>query len=49
MPDGRTQEPGGWNRLILRVEDLPECIATVKAAGVRFRNEMESGVPGKQT
>ena len=48
MPDGRQQEPGGWNRVVLRVTDLPGCIATLKQAGLRFRNEMESGPGGKQ-
>ena len=48
MPDGRRQEPGGWNRVILQVKDLPARIADLKAAGVRFRNEMEVGPGGKQ-
>jgi glyoxylase I family protein len=48
MPDGRRQEPGGWNRVLLQVEDLPRCIAGLKEAGLRFRNEMETGPGGKQ-
>jgi glyoxylase I family protein len=48
MPDGRRQEPGGWNRVVLRVADLPARIEALKNAGVRFRNEMESGPGGKQ-
>ena len=48
LPDGRTQEPGGWNRLVLQVEDLPGLIAALEKAGVRFRNQMESGVGGRQ-
>ena len=48
MPDGRQQEPGGWNRVILQVDDLPARIETLKKAGLRFRNEMESGPGGKQ-
>ena len=48
MPDGRQQEPGGWNRAILQVEDLPTIIANLKKAGLRFRNEMEVGPGGKQ-
>src|SRR5262245_5045383 len=43
MPDGRHQEPGGWNRAVLRVADLPALIAMLKRAGARFRNEMEVG------
>lgn len=48
MPDGRRQEPGGWNRVVLRVSDLPACIAVLQKAGVRFRNEMETGPGGRQ-
>ena|SRR5688572_13958072 len=48
MPDGRAQEPGGWNRIVLRVKDLPALIVTLKSAGLRFRNEMETGPGGKQ-
>jgi len=48
MPDGRQQEPGGWNRVLLQVEDLPAHIAHLKQAGLRFRNEMEVGPGGKQ-
>jgi glyoxylase I family protein len=48
MPDGRQQEPGAWNRVVLQVKDLPERIAELKNQRVRFRNEMEVGPGGKQ-
>jgi len=48
MPDGRQQEPGGWNRIVLQVEDLPARIADLTKKGVNFRNEMEVGPGGKQ-
>lgn len=48
MPDGRRQEPGGWNRVVLRVSDLPTVIQVLGRAGVRFRNGMEVGPGGKQ-
>jgi glyoxylase I family protein len=48
MPNGESQEPGGWNRIVLRVADLPACIAALESAGVRFRNEMETGPGGRQ-
>ena len=48
MPDGRQQEPGGWNRVVLQVSDLPARIETLKKAGLHFRNEMEVGPGGKQ-
>jgi glyoxylase I family protein len=48
LPDGRRQEPGGWNRVVLRVENLPAFIETLKKSGLRFRNEMETGPGGKQ-
>ena len=48
MPDGRGQESGGWNRVVLRVTDLAACITALRSAGVRFRNEMETGPGGRQ-
>lgn len=48
MPNGQRQEPGGWNRVVLKVKDLPGCIADLRNAGVRFRNEMEAGPGGRQ-
>jgi len=48
MPDGHTQEPGGWNRVILQVSDLPARIEALKKAGLHLRNQMESGPGGKQ-
>jgi glyoxylase I family protein len=48
MPDERRQEPGGWNRVVLRVADLPARIEALKSAGLRFRNEMEVGPGGRQ-
>ena len=48
MPDGRNQEPGGWNRVILQVADLQSRIEALKNAGLRFRNQMEAGPGGKQ-
>jgi glyoxylase I family protein len=48
MPDGRRQEPGGWNRVVLRMTDLASRIEVLKNAGIRFRNQMESGTGGRQ-
>lgn len=48
MPDGQRQEPGGWNRVVLRVDDLAAFIQVLKKAGVRFRNNMETGPGGRQ-
>jgi glyoxylase I family protein len=48
MPDGQQQEPGGWNRVVLKVADLPGFIAQLKKARLRFRNEMETGPGGRQ-
>jgi glyoxylase I family protein len=48
IPDGRHQEPGGWNRIVLKVSNLPARIDALKAAGLHFRNEMEVGPGGKQ-
>ncbi len=48
MPNGQRQEPGGWNRVVLKVTDLPGCIAELKKAGLQFRNDMETGPGGRQ-
>jgi glyoxylase I family protein len=48
MPDGRQQEPGGWNRIVVYVDHIDATIAALKAAGARFRNELEVGPGGKQ-
>ena len=48
MANGEHQAPGGWNRVVLRVVDLPACIAELKSAGVTLRNEMETGPGGRQ-
>ena len=46
--DGRSQEPGGWNRIMLQVTNLPDRVAALKKAGLHFRNDMEVGPGGKQ-
>jgi glyoxylase I family protein len=43
MPDGRRQEPGGWNRIVLYVDSLDAVVSTLKASSARFRNEVEVG------
>jgi glyoxylase I family protein len=48
MPDGSEQKPGGWNRVVLQVNDLPTRISELKKNEVRFRNEMEVGPGGQQ-
>jgi glyoxylase I family protein len=48
LPDGRRQEPGGWNRVLLQVDDLPARVAALKEMGLHFRNEIEAGPGGKQ-
>ena len=48
MPGGGTQEPGGSNRVVLSANNLPAWIDRLRGAGVRFRNEMETGPAGSQ-
>src|SRR5262245_17554901 len=48
MPDGHRQGPGGWNRIVLRVTNLPARIEKLGNAGVHFRNRMEVGPGGRQ-
>lgn len=48
LPDGSKPMPGGWNRLVLDCADLSQTMATLRAAGVRFRSEPIAGPGGKQ-
>ena len=48
MPDGRAQEPGGWNRVVLECANLAAQITELKKVGLHFRNQMELGPGGKQ-
>jgi catechol 2,3-dioxygenase-like lactoylglutathione lyase family enzyme len=48
MPDGTKQEPGGWNRFAIDVEDLASTVETLRRAGAHFRNQIVTGVGGKQ-
>lgn len=48
MPDGRKPEPGGWNRIVIEVDDIESLVDSMKTAGVSFRNEIISGPGGKQ-
>ena len=48
MPDGTPQSPGGWNRIPIEVDDLDSTVDKLKKAGCRFRNEIVTGVGGKQ-
>ena len=48
MPDGRTPEPGGWNRIHLIVDDIAAEVERLRAAGLTFRNDVVSGPGGRQ-
>jgi catechol 2,3-dioxygenase-like lactoylglutathione lyase family enzyme len=48
MPNGSRPEPGGWNRLVLEVEDLKAEVKRLQQAGLTFRNEIVAGPGGKQ-
>src|SRR5512135_3570335 len=48
MPDGRLPEPGGWNRFSIEVPDLAATVTELRERGARFRNEIVTGVGGKQ-
>jgi predicted enzyme related to lactoylglutathione lyase len=48
MPDGRTPEPGGWNRFVVEVDSLEDTVARLADAGVGFRNEIVTGPGGRQ-
>ena len=48
MPDGTRPEPGGWNRFSVEVPHLAATVAELRQDGVRFRNDVVTGVGGKQ-
>src|SRR5690348_15194309 len=48
MPDGTPQVPGGWNRFSIEVANLETTVASLRAAGAHFRNQIVAGVGGKQ-
>jgi catechol 2,3-dioxygenase-like lactoylglutathione lyase family enzyme len=48
MPDGTVPEPGGWNRFQLEVSDIESTVGELRSSGARFRNEIITGVGGKQ-
>ena len=48
MPDGTKPQPGGWNRFAIEVDDLEATVARLRNAGAHFRNEIVTGVGGKQ-
>lgn len=48
MPNGRRPTPGGWNRLVIEVEDVRATVDALKKSGVRFRSEPLRGIGGTQ-
>jgi catechol 2,3-dioxygenase-like lactoylglutathione lyase family enzyme len=48
MPNGTSQQPGGWNRFSIEVGDLSATVERLRTAGIHFRNEIVTGVGGKQ-
>jgi catechol 2,3-dioxygenase-like lactoylglutathione lyase family enzyme len=49
MADGTMPQPGGWNRFQLEVDDIEAVVARLREHGARFRNDVVTGVGGKQT
>lgn len=48
MPDGRVPEPGGWNRIVISVEDIETTVEALQTMGTIFRNEVITGPGGSQ-
>ena len=48
MPDGRQPEAGGWNRFVIEVDDIESVVASLKSAGILFRNDIITGPGSKQ-
>jgi catechol 2,3-dioxygenase-like lactoylglutathione lyase family enzyme len=49
MPDGTVPQPGGWNRFMIEVPDIEATVDELRRGGARFRNEIVTGVAGRQT
>lgn len=48
LPDGTPQIPGGFNRIVLEVDDLDAAVTELRGAAVTFRNQVETGPGGRQ-
>ncbi|HKP41834.1 VOC family protein [Mycobacterium sp.] len=48
LADGQTQKPGGWNRIVLYVDDIAAEVDRLRGAGVTFLNDIKVGPGGKQ-
>ncbi len=48
MPDGTLPRPGGWNRFAIEVDDIEATVGTLRGVGARFRNDVVTGMGGKQ-
>ena len=49
MPDGTAPAPGGWNRIVIEVDDIEAVAARLREHGARFRNDVIDGIGGRQT
>jgi catechol 2,3-dioxygenase-like lactoylglutathione lyase family enzyme len=49
MPDGREPQPGGWNRIVLEIDNLDAMVDDLRRNGASFRNPIIEGVGGRQT
>lgn len=48
MPDGSQPVPGGWNRIVIEVDDIADRVERLRATGARLRNEIVTGPGGRQ-
>jgi glyoxylase I family protein len=48
LAQGENQQPGGWNRIVLYVDDIATDVERLRAAGVTFLNDIREGPGGKQ-
>jgi catechol 2,3-dioxygenase-like lactoylglutathione lyase family enzyme len=48
LADGSVPQPGGWNRLVIQVDDLDAAMAALKPTGARFRSDPIQGPGGRQ-
>jgi catechol 2,3-dioxygenase-like lactoylglutathione lyase family enzyme len=48
LADGSVPQPGGWNRIVVEVNDLDAAMAAIKPNGAHFRSEPVNGPGGRQ-
>ena len=48
LASGAKPEPGGWNRLVVEVQNMDEAVSKLQELGVEFRSKPIKGPGGRQ-